>query len=55
MTDHFALLDEPRRPWIDADLLKEKFLALSSRVHPDRVHNAPAPERKDADANAMPN
>jgi len=48
MTDHFALLDEPRRPWIDPELLKEKFLALSSQVHPDRVHQSSAAERKDA-------
>lgn len=39
MTDHFALLNEPRRPWLDADLLKQKFLALASEAHPDRVHN----------------
>src|ERR1700722_18685361 len=48
MTDHFALLDEPRRPWIDPELLKEKFLALSSQVHPDRIHQSSAAERKDA-------
>ena len=40
MTDHFALLNEPRRPWLDADSLKTKFFALSSEVHPDRTHNA---------------
>ena len=40
MTDNFALLNEPRRPWLDADLLKQKFLALASNTHPDRVHNA---------------
>ncbi len=50
MTDNFALLNEPRRPWIDANLLKEKFIALSSQVHPDRVHQASAEERKAADA-----
>ena len=49
MTDFFALLDEPRRPWIDPDGLKQKFLARSSQVHPDRVHNAPAPERRAAE------
>jgi curved DNA-binding protein CbpA len=38
MTDYFALLKEQRRPWIDTDLLKQKFLALSAEVHPDRVH-----------------
>ena len=37
MTDHFALLSEPRRPWLDADALKAKFLALSAAAHPDRV------------------
>jgi DnaJ-domain-containing protein 1 len=48
MTDFFALLNEPRRPWIEVDLLKEKFLKLSSAVHPDRVHQASAPEKKEA-------
>jgi DnaJ-domain-containing protein 1 len=48
MTDNFALLDEPRRPWIDTDSLKEKFLTRSSQVHPDRSHNAPEAERRTA-------
>src|SRR6266545_1175670 len=39
VTNHFAVLNEPRRPWLDAELLKGKFLALSASVHPDRVHN----------------
>lgn len=38
--DFFALLNEPRRPWLDADALKTKFLALSAEVHPDRVHES---------------
>lgn len=37
MIDHFALLGEPRRPWIDPEALKEKFLALSTQTHPDKV------------------
>ncbi|MEI9961570.1 MAG: hypothetical protein WDM76_10705 [Limisphaerales bacterium] len=36
MTDNFALLDEPRRPWIDSDSLKQKFLALATAAHPDK-------------------
>jgi curved DNA-binding protein CbpA len=48
VTDNFALLREPRRPWIDPDSLKEKFHALSAETHPDRVHEAPEAERKAA-------
>jgi DnaJ-domain-containing protein 1 len=43
--DHFALLDEPRRPWLDEQALKTKFLALSSQFHPDRHHNHSQPEK----------
>ncbi|HWN95681.1 MAG TPA: hypothetical protein VNT99_11655 [Methylomirabilota bacterium] len=46
MTDAFALLNEPRRPWLDAEALKQKFLPLSSAVHPDRTHNAPEAEKQ---------
>ena len=47
--DKFALLDQPRRPWIDPDELKRKFLSLSASVHPDRVHGAPDKEKRDAE------
>jgi DnaJ-domain-containing protein 1 len=40
MTDNFALLNEPRRPWLDADLLKQKFLTQSANLHPDKIHSA---------------
>jgi curved DNA-binding protein CbpA len=50
MTDAFALFDEPRRPWLDVDALKAKFLARSAEVHPDRVHSAPEAERATAQA-----
>ena len=45
MTDYFALLNEPRRPWLDAEIFKQKFLALSAIFHPDRVHNLGEAER----------
>jgi DnaJ-domain-containing protein 1 len=45
MTDNFALLNEPRRPWLDAGLLKQKFLALSANVHPDKIHSASEAEK----------
>lgn len=48
MTDYFALLDEPRRPWLDPDWLKQKFLALSAKVHPDRVHGAGETQKRSA-------
>jgi DnaJ-domain-containing protein 1 len=45
MTDNFALLNEPRRPWLDADLLKQEFLALSANLHPDKIHSASDAEK----------
>jgi hypothetical protein len=48
MIDFFALLNEPRRPWLDADLLKQKFLTLAADRHPDRVHNASEAEKSEA-------
>src|SRR5882724_7786514 len=50
MTDCFALLEEAPRPWLDPDSLKQKFLALSAQVHPDRVHNAAESEKSTAHA-----
>ena len=44
----FTLLNEPRRPWLDADLLKQKFLALATVAHPDRVHNASDSDKAEA-------
>ena len=45
MTDNFALLDELRRPWLDSDLLKQKFRARSATVHPDKIHSASDAEK----------
>jgi hypothetical protein len=48
MTDNFALLNEPRLPWLEAGALKQKFLQFSSEVHPDKVHNASDAEKSAA-------
>lgn len=48
MTDYFALLNEPRRPALEVEALKERFLKLSSAVHPDRFHHASEAERQAA-------
>ncbi len=45
MTDAFALLEEPRRPWLDLEALKTRFLRRSSELHPDRFHAAPEEEK----------
>jgi DnaJ-domain-containing protein 1 len=45
MTDYFKLLNEPRRPWLEAEALKGRFLQISSTAHPDRFHNSPAEEK----------
>ena len=48
MTDCFALLGEPRRPWLDPEALKKKFHLLSAEVHPDRVHGSGPLEKQAA-------
>ncbi len=46
--DYFALLDETRRPWLDPEGLKQKFLARSAEAHPDKIHGASEPKRNAA-------
>jgi curved DNA-binding protein CbpA len=36
MIDYFALLQQPRRPWLDPGKLKEKYHQLTIETHPDR-------------------
>lgn len=47
MLDCFLLLNEPRRPWLDTDALKTKFLALSAESHPDRFHGVGDEEKRE--------
>jgi DnaJ-domain-containing protein 1 len=49
MNDCFALLEEPRRPWLDPESLKQKFLSLSAAFHPDVFHSASAAEKAAAE------
>ncbi len=35
MTDYFALLDQPRSPWLDPEELKQAFHARTLQSHPD--------------------
>ena len=48
MTDYFALLGEARRPWLDPEALKAKFIALSAETHPDHLQLPGATERMNA-------
>src|ERR1700751_885514 len=48
MKDCFALLNEPRRPWLEPQALKQKFLALSGPLHPERVHGAGETQKREA-------
>jgi curved DNA-binding protein CbpA len=49
MTDYFSLLHQPRRPWLNAEQLKEKYIQLTIAMHPDRQpgklpEEGPAPD-----------
>jgi curved DNA-binding protein CbpA len=48
MTDAFALLDEPRQPWLEVEALKTKFLTRSAATHPDKFTDPT--EKADAQA-----
>ena len=37
MTDYFALLGLARRPWLEEEAIKNKFLELARQTHPDYV------------------
>ena len=36
MTDHFAVLHQARRPWLDPDQLRQQYQQLTFTHHPDR-------------------
>jgi len=48
MTDFFALLNEPRRPWLEPKALKAKFLKLAAETHPDKQRSTNEAEKNAA-------
>jgi len=50
VTDFFALLGVPRRPWLEAGELQTRFHKCSGELHPDRLGHLPATERDAASA-----
>lgn len=48
MTDAYALLGEPRRPWIDPEAIKARFHERSLPIHPDRFHGSTDAEKTGA-------
>lgn len=42
ISDSFALLEKPRRPWLDLEELKATFHRLTAVAHPDRTGDSAA-------------
>jgi curved DNA-binding protein CbpA len=45
MTDYFALLGQPRRPWLEPVEIQKAFVTAAHECHPDRLHGATDEER----------
>ena len=43
MPDHFAVLAQPRRPWLDPEALRESFQRAAAQQHPDAPGGGDAP------------
>ena len=54
MTDYFALLDQPRSPWLDPDELRNTYHQKTLQAHPDTQASrgaAPVPDASFTDLN----
>ena len=49
MIDYFALLQQPRKPWLEPEALKQKYQELTLAKHPDRQGSTP-PDQREADS-----
>jgi curved DNA-binding protein CbpA len=47
MIDYFALLDQPRLPWLDLDELKDLYHRKTLQAHPDAQASRPDPDVTD--------
>ncbi len=47
MVDHFEKLGVHRRPWLDIDLIKQRFHDLSIEIHPDHSSDGSANIKKE--------
>jgi curved DNA-binding protein CbpA len=48
MIDYFALLDQPRLPWLDPDQLKDTYHQKTLQAHPDARAGRPGIDATDA-------
>ena len=48
MTDYFALLDQPRAPWLDLDNLTDTYHRQTFQTHPDAQLTRPGADQTDA-------
>jgi curved DNA-binding protein CbpA len=53
MIDYFALLDQPRTPWLDPEKLKDTYHQKTLQAHPDAQVNRPGPEATNADFTSL--
>jgi curved DNA-binding protein CbpA len=47
MIDYFALLDQPRAPWLDPEKLKDTYHQKTLQAHPDAQTSRPGAEAMD--------
>jgi curved DNA-binding protein CbpA len=48
MIDYFALLDQPRAPWLDPDRLKDTYHQKTLQAHPDTQTSRPGADTTNA-------
>jgi curved DNA-binding protein CbpA len=53
MIDYFALLDQPRAPWLDPEKLKDTYHQKTLQAHPDAQVNRPGAEATNADFTSL--